>query len=490
MSWFNRLSGRNQVAVSSSSQTIGNLLVALISVGVLRITTHQLGPEGYGLFALVITYVSLFTLVTDLGITAMTTRELARQGADQASILSVAMSSRVALSIATIPVIIASALIVYPGHSALFELAIAVMSVDVLFKSIHAVGGTVFTVRIRGDVVASLLLINRMLYLGGVIVVAILHGTYFAYICAYVGADLIIALTYLVLIRRLVALRWSTDLGAWRIALVASIPLGFIQVIDNVYSWVDSVMLSLLRSNVELGLYIVAFNVVNMLSTISSFLMLALMPSLVNADRAEIERLVNRAVYVLTCVGAPLAVGAIVLNHEIVLLLAGPKFLAAATPLAILAVSLPITFVQTAIGITCLAVDRFRPLVAVGLVVLGVNVLVNLAMIPWLGPSGAAVTLVCTEFVSLIGTSIVFSRLTGIRADFVGLWRPILAACCVLGLVALRQPVLAHLGTIGALIIGGALVGVLYGAALFVLRGLPEEVPTPRFLHAGRQRRR
>ena len=105
MSWFDRLSHRHRIAVSTLSQTGGNLAVALIGVGIIRITTNQLGPANYGLFALIITYVSLFTLIADLGITAMTNRELGRQGADQSVILSTAMSSRVGLSIAVIPLI-------------------------------------------------------------------------------------------------------------------------------------------------------------------------------------------------------------------------------------------------------------------------------------------------------------------------------------------------------------------------------------------------
>src|ERR1035437_326528 len=106
MSRFDRLSGRGRIVLSASSQTVGNLVVALIAVGILRITTHQLGPADYGLFALVLTYVNLFSLVADLGIMAMTTRELARADADKRTILGTAMSSRVVLSILAIPLIL------------------------------------------------------------------------------------------------------------------------------------------------------------------------------------------------------------------------------------------------------------------------------------------------------------------------------------------------------------------------------------------------
>jgi O-antigen/teichoic acid export membrane protein len=51
MSRIERLNGRGKIALSAASQTIGNVVVALGAVVILRITTHQLGPADYGLFA-------------------------------------------------------------------------------------------------------------------------------------------------------------------------------------------------------------------------------------------------------------------------------------------------------------------------------------------------------------------------------------------------------------------------------------------------------
>ena len=52
--------------------------MALGGVAVVRITTHRLGPGDYGTFALIVTYVTLFTMMADLGVTAMTSIELGK----------------------------------------------------------------------------------------------------------------------------------------------------------------------------------------------------------------------------------------------------------------------------------------------------------------------------------------------------------------------------------------------------------------------------
>ena len=471
--------------LSASSQTVGNLVVALIAVGILRITTHQLGPSDYGLFALVLTYVNLFSLIADLGITAMTTRELARVDSDRHTILGTAMSSRVALSIFAIPVIIGTADLLYPTHGAQFRAAIAVMSLDVLFTTIQVTAGTAFAVHVRGEVIAGFNVANRLLYLIGVAVVVLLHGSYLGYVCAYVGADLTMAVVILLAARRLIPFHWVLDLRAWWRALTSAFPLGAIQLIGNVYSWVDSILLSVLRSSTELGFYSVAFNVVNVLGAVPSFLMQSLVPSLVQADTEEITRLANRAVYVLFCIGAPLAVGGIVLSRDIVLVLAGPRFLPSTEPLAILAVTLPVSYLQIALGYTSVAIDRYRPLLLVGLGTLVVNIAVNLVLIPRFGPAGAASTLLGSEVVSLIATYSVFRHLSGVRVRWIALWRPGLATGPVLALAAAREHVWANLNHFVALLVGGALVVAMYGLGLWILRGIPIELRRARVRHPG-----
>ena len=482
MSWFDRLSQRHRIAVSTVSQTGGNLAVALISVGVLNLITHQLGPSEYGLFALIVTYVSLFTFITDLGLTAMTNRELAREGSNQESILSVAMSSRITLALAIVPIIVGSAFLLYPGYPISFEIAMTVMAFDVLFRSIQAVSGTVFSVRLKGHVTASLLFINRVLYLFGVVVVTIVKGPYLAYVCVYVGADLAIAIIYLVLVRRVVPLRWSRNLRAWQQALVVAIPLGIIQVITNIYSWVDSIMVSVLRTSAELGFYSLAFNMVNVLAVVPGFLMIALMPQLVNADQARAEQLVNRAIYVLVCIGAPLAAGAVVLNAQIVHLVAGPNFGAAGALFAVLALTLPISFAQTALSYSCVTLNRYRPLVIVNLVVLAVNIVVNLVMIRQFGPIGAAITLLGTEVISLMGTTMVFSRLTQLRVRLLSVWTPFVAAGFAGGVGAVCAKVLPQSLPLLIVCVVGAMLAVVYVSILSLFRGFPEEIPLPAVL--------
>ena len=158
MSKTQKRSHRGLIVLSASSQTITGARhpAPAASVGILRIATHNLGPQDYGLFALIVIYVNLVAILADLGIAGVTTRDMARQGADRTRILSVTVSSRIALSIIAIPLINGSAYLLYPHESGLFRVSFAIMSLDVLFSSLQTTSGAVFAVRVRGDLIVPM----------------------------------------------------------------------------------------------------------------------------------------------------------------------------------------------------------------------------------------------------------------------------------------------------------------------------------------------
>lgn len=198
------------------------------------------------------------------------------------------------------------------------------------------------------------------------------------------------------------------------------------------------------------------------------------------------SRVVSGASYLAYCIGALLAVCGVVLRQDAVLALGGPKFILAATPFAILFLTVPLTSLQTVYGYAGIALDRYRPLVRLGICALALNVTVNAILIPKFGPSGAATALVISESVSVVATYLLFRRLTGISTELLRLWRPTVAALAVLPLMIFRHPFWATINPIVGICVGGAVVVVVYLLCLTAVGGLPQNV---RRVIGGDQRR-
>ena len=73
------------------------LLLGLVSIA---ITTRYLGPDRYGRFALALSFVQLFGVLADAGLTTIIVRELARKPERAASVLGSALALRSGLAVA------------------------------------------------------------------------------------------------------------------------------------------------------------------------------------------------------------------------------------------------------------------------------------------------------------------------------------------------------------------------------------------------------
>jgi O-antigen/teichoic acid export membrane protein len=60
------------------AQIGGKLSTALLSIVLIKILTNYLPIEGYGLYSKVYNYLSIFSVLADLGLYAITVREIAK----------------------------------------------------------------------------------------------------------------------------------------------------------------------------------------------------------------------------------------------------------------------------------------------------------------------------------------------------------------------------------------------------------------------------
>ena len=172
----------------------------------------------------------------------------------------------------------------------------------------------------------------------------------------------------------------------------------------NLYSYIDGVMLGVMRGDREVGLYAAAYKVYEGFTYAPSVIAAVLMPRLSKlfvADPGAHHRLAIQGVG--ASFGLALVVGsaAYLVAEPFVVLLFGREFAAAAAPFRLLCLGLPFVFAIWVLHATAISVNKERLLLAAALTGLVINVAVNAAAIPRIGASGAAVATVVGELVSM-----------------------------------------------------------------------------------------
>jgi O-antigen/teichoic acid export membrane protein len=202
---------------------------------------------------------------------------------------------------------------------------------------------------------------------------------------------------------RLGGVGFRYDRDVWRELHRTALPLGFFLVVLNLYSYVDGVMLGVLRTDAETGLYAAAYKIYEGFTYSPKAISAVLTPrlsALFGTERARHRLLSVRGA--LASAGLAIVVGTVgyALATPILVLLFGEGYGAATPAFRILCLGLPVVFVIWILHAIAISVDRERLLARTAVVGLVVNVGLNLIVIPLYGGSGAAFATVAGELVS------------------------------------------------------------------------------------------
>jgi O-antigen/teichoic acid export membrane protein len=223
-------------------------------------------------------------------------------------------------------------------------------------------------------------------------------------------------------------------------------------------------MLEWLGAPGELGRYAAAYRFLDAVVVLAASLGGPLFPrlsSLATSAPAEVRRILETAWRPLLALGLPLTVGTIVLSSDLVAVLFGREFAAAAPLLRLLILAtLPLFWVNVA-NHALIAADRVWALVGIYALSALVNVVGNLLLIPRWGAAGSAVATLACEWLTLTLAVRLLGAVFGFRLSAAGLWRYAGATAAMLGVLW----VVRRLGPVPAI----ALAVAVYAAALWAV---------------------
>jgi O-antigen/teichoic acid export membrane protein len=435
-------------------------LVALVTVVVLA---NHLGSDGYGRYTTLIAYSALVSVVADLGLNPLYTREAARDPARLPRYLATLLTGKLALALGA-ALILAGAL-AFAGLGSLLLPAAVLLALTtystLLRNTFYALGRLEFeAVAIVGEIVIQAALILLGARTGqpvGFFVWA--YAASYGFTCLY---------CLLVLpVFKLAPLRLGFDLALFKSWLRLAYPFAVGSFLTNLYFRADVPILQHFKPFQEVGWYQFAYKPFESLQFLPLAIQTVVYPLLGVYYRESATRLsaaYARFFKVLLLLGWPLSVGTFVLVHPVGRLFR--LFPQSEPSLRILSLAIVFLFVNSAFTAMLYAIDRQDLFAwATGIAVV-VNVALNLALIPTFGYLAASATTVVTEAAfSVAGWYFVGRRyrLPWLRLS----WRVVLAG---LAMGAVLVPLA------GRSILISVPVGVaVYGVALLILRAVERE---------------
>ena len=408
--------GLRRTVTGFSLLAAATLVGQIIGFVALAHVSRRIGPVNLGAYTFVLALTVYFAIPSNFGVTGLGTRDMALDADRRREIVAEVVVVQLGFAILAYGALLLLAPLIVPGHAA--SALVPIVGLTMIARVLNLEWALQGTQRFGAMAVSR---VGGQVLYGALIALTITGGLEgakryaLANVLGFAGAALIsfVALVRVVrLPRRPLADMTRSVLGRMR----RSLPLGFAIVMVEVYYSIDSVMLGYFDTNRSVGLYGAAYRIPLAVIGFAVLWIAALYPhaaKLFVADRDRLRRQVGDVTSYAVVLALAVAAGAALLAKRLMPAIFGHQFVDAALPFALLCVSAAIVVVSVNFGNVLLACGderRYAVGVTAGAVV---NVLVNLALIPPFGPSGAAIATISAEAIVCAFMMRRFARVLG-----------------------------------------------------------------------------
>ncbi len=455
-------------ALRSVAEIIGKVATFVMFVAVAR----KLGPTGFGDLTFALALAGQLLVIFGFGVDTVVAREAARNPGLLGGLMANAL---VLKAVAMVPALLVTAAVVQIGsYSTDVRLATYLIFVSVAVDTLENAWNAAFQARERLEFVSAIVVFQRVVT-GGVVVAVLAVG---AGVVSISGVFLVVSVATILLamwlLRFVASPRWSVERERLVPLFRAGLPIGIVILLFTLLLRVDTVLLSLLADNREVGIYGAAFRLFEATMFLSWSFSGAIFPWLSRKhveSHAELARGYEAGLVVMLSLLTPIGVAYALLAEPIVHLLYGTRYDAAILPLRLLGVVVVAYGVNSFTSSALAAHDRPGLMHRTLALVAAQNIAMNAALIPPYGATGAAVSAAVSGLllgVLSIGQAAV--ALKNVRLSRV-------AAGPAAGAAAMACAILAvHESLVGGLVLGGV---VYVAVALLVERALfREEIST------------
>lgn len=471
----------SKITLNTLISYAGRVVSSVFALVIIGLMTRALGPEKFGEYTTITAYLSMFVILADLGLQALMTREISRLKDGLTEIASSFFTLRLLSSAVFLLLGIAISLF-FPYASAI-KLGMIVAVSGLFFLSVNQLLLGVFQKHLAMHVTALAEIAGRGVQL---LLVYLIYAFYrgnmgdgggnggiglFLFLGAMSVSSLLIFILQFFFAQKYIKLNLTFNVKQWLDILKTAWPIALSIVLTLIYFKIDTIFLSLMKPQSDVGIYGVAYRVLESLIFFPAIFAGMLLPILSReaaaSDLGEFRAIFRKAFKVITIFAIPTVLGGIILSYSIANLVGGKDFIISGAPLQALFIATGLIFFGNLFGRAIIALDLQKKAVCAYLFGVILNVALNFIFIPKYTYMGAAWTTVATEFMITVFLFWLIWQRAKVSLDIATILKSVLAAGVMAGvLLYLTSPIgepvsFAKLGLL-TILGGGIYFGALY----------------------------
>lgn len=457
----------SQVARNTIIQIIGKTISTVIGLFALGIMARYLGQAGFGQYTTILTFLSFFGIIADFGLTLVTSQMISRPEANEELLLNNLFSLR--LISAIIFICLGPLIVFFFPYEGAVKIGVLIASLSFFFTALNQILVGFFQKNLTMLAVSAAEVISRLALLGGIILTSFLNLGLFGILIATVISAAISFIIHFWHAKRFIKIKWQIDVQVWKEIIKKSWPLGVTIFLNLIYLRADIFILSLLKSQNEVGIYGATYKIIDVLTTLPFMFAGLILPILsLSWARREIDQfnqVLKKSLDAMFILGLPLIVGAQIVATPLMTLIAGPEFKASGNVLRILILAIAFIFIGCLLAHAVIALDKQKRIIGAYVFTALTSLAGYIIFIPLYSYYGAAWVTVYSELIIAIFSLMAVVKYSNFKPRLDVLLKSALASL-IMGIITYL--LLNKMNLIILMI----LAGLIYLISLYLFNGL------------------
>lgn len=389
---------KNFLAILSGNIT-GKVLFFLFSI----IIARAFGEEVFGSVNFANSIISYFLMISSMGLQTYAIIRIAKNTDEKENLFNKILSTRIILGIVSTILligIISSVNLAEENRTmTLLYGSIIItnaLNIDWYFNAIQKMKYISFSIMIQNSV--------SLISLGIIYLFNISRSIYIIPMCIFIGNISSIIYSFIIALRD-VKFKFTISLKESWYFIQKSFPFFFSGVFATINCNLDTILIGIIHTNLQVGLYSAAYKVINILVVGIAIIFTPVYPviiELISSNKLEkFNTLMINLKKIILIIVIPLVMGGIILRADIITLLFSNMYVRASDAFGILLLYIGLLYYREIYGYTLNASGKQKVYMKIVSISATMNILLNIVIIPKYGIEGAAFTTVISEIINI-----------------------------------------------------------------------------------------
>lgn len=394
----------NQILLHNTiPQILSKAIFFVVTIITTAIIARDLGPEKYGYYTIIFVYLTFVAVLADIGLQTIAVRESSRYEKKTGDIAGTLFWIKVILFliVSSLSIIF---IFIYDFHSTV-KLGFAIALIGQFFMTLSSIPNTIFQSKLKIKFSAISEIIGHMFLLCSVIAVFLISfstNKLLLYILVGAISSAIIFFVGLRLASKIEKIIWSFNKETSALLIKETLPLSLIIILSQIHFRGDSLLLSLLKPEIDVGIYGLSFKFFEASLIVPLIVSTVILPLMSKQSSSQgINEIANKCFYILMALGLLVCLSIFFFSPFIIETVAGIEYEEAVLPTKFLGLAILFGYINNLFVNIVIVKNRQKDIVAISIFAVIVNIIFNLIFIPHYSYIACALIKVFTEFLGM-----------------------------------------------------------------------------------------